>query len=82
MRKVAAGRLREVSFQSEVVLVRPLQTISAIAGLWGTRCGRWPTVAALTCTVVTAGTVRLFGPIPEKMAHNSHYVPFLPEIQA
>ena len=59
----------------EVVLIRPLQTISAIAGLCGTRCGRWPMEAALTCAMGTAGTVAFCGLISENWGHNVCYVP-------
>ena len=48
---VSSGRLLEDLSQVGSTMVRALPAISAIEGLWGTRCSRWPTLAALTITV-------------------------------
>ena len=48
---VTSGQLLEDLSQVGSTMVRALPAISAIGGLWGTRCGRWPTLAALTCAV-------------------------------
>ena len=48
---VTSGRLLEDLSQFGSTMVRALPAISAIGGLWGTRCGRWPTLAALTCAM-------------------------------
>ena len=51
MRRIVSGRPLEVLTQLLWVLVKALPVISAIGGLWGTRCGRWLTLAALTTAV-------------------------------
>ena len=51
MKKTASGRLLEVQSQAGGNLVQALPAISAIGGLWGTKCARWPTLAALTTAV-------------------------------
>ena len=50
-RGVTSGRLLEVLGPVGGRLVRALPAISALGGLWGTRCGMWPTLAALTCAM-------------------------------
>ena len=46
-----SGQLLEVGTPVEVALDNHLQTISATAGLWGTRLGRSPRQAVLTYAV-------------------------------
>ena len=48
---VISGRPLEVLSQVGGILFKVLPAISATGGLWGTKCGRWPTLAALTCAV-------------------------------
>ena len=48
---VTSGRLIEHQDQVGVLLFKALPAISAIGGLWGTKCARWPTLAALTTAV-------------------------------
>ena len=48
---VFSGRLLEDQTHVGMPMVQALPAISAIGGLWGTRCGRWPTLATLTCAV-------------------------------
>ena len=54
MRRIVSGRPLEVRSQVRVNLVKAPPAISATAGLWGTKCGRWPTLAALTYAVWVA----------------------------
>ena len=49
-----SGQLLEVGTPAEVALNNHLQTISATAGLWGTRLGRSPRQAVLTYAVGVA----------------------------
>ena len=51
MRRIVSGRPLEDYSQVGVNIFTALPAISAIGGLCGTRCGRWPTLAALTTTV-------------------------------
>ena len=48
---VSSGRLLEDLSQVGSTMVRALPAMSAIRGLWGIRCGWWPTLAVLTCAV-------------------------------
>ena len=48
---VTSGRLLEHNPHVGSLMVKALTAISAIGGLWGTRCGMWPTLAALTCAM-------------------------------
>ena len=48
---VVSGRPLEVPTQLLGFLVKALPAISAKARLWGTKCGSWPSLATLTCTV-------------------------------
>ena len=48
---VISGRLIEHQDQVGVLLFKALLAISTIGGLWGTKCARWPTLAALTTAV-------------------------------
>ena len=50
-RGVVQGRPLQHQSQVGMNLVRALPAISAIGGLWGTKCGRWPSRAALTSAV-------------------------------
>ena len=50
-RGVVQGRLIEHQDQVGVLCFKPLPAISAIGGLWGTKCARWTTLAALTTAV-------------------------------
>ena len=54
MKKIVSGRPIEVRSQVGGNLVKAPPAISATAGLWGTKCGRWPTLAALTYAVWVA----------------------------
>ena len=46
-------------------LVKALPAISAKARLWGTKCGRWPSLATLTCAVWAALAADLCGLVLE-----------------
>ena len=48
---VASGPPLEVPTQLLGDLVKDFLAISAKARLWGTKCGRWPSLATLTCAV-------------------------------
>ena len=50
-RGVFSGRPLEVLSQVGGNLFKALPAISATGGLWSTKCGRWSTLAALTCAV-------------------------------
>ena len=51
MRRIVSGRPLEDYSLVGVNIFTALPAISAIGGLYGTRCGMWPTLAALTTTV-------------------------------
>ena len=62
---VVSGRLLEILDPVGVFLVKALPAISAKARLWGSKCGRWPSLATLTCAVWAALAADLCELIPE-----------------